>query len=730
MLWLLLKGEMTMSHRLWTYGVLFCVACSGAETGEASLTLAASPRRIAPGGTVKLTARATDAKGKDGIGEVKVSTVGVGSLSAGQSKNLEGGSADFDFTCPADDVGCTGNVTVTATWRVGAADVIGKTVVQVQAPTPDAGTMVGTDGGTTSKMDAGTVMTGDAGFTLVADKVRIFRGVGDIANLTATYSIGGARAGENILFSTDIGVLTQTDATAGVEKITIATDAAGQAKVKLAEIRVAGSGTVTAKHEASGAVVSLPVEVLSVNQIAHVGTTCAGVACNIMGIRSSGFNENAQVRFNVKTADGKPAAGIKVRFSVDNPPAGLTVSPDAVTNAAGDAVANVQSSISVGAISVTAVVIPVELQTTSPTIGIRGAKPSNQGFQLRCDKNNLDTYRSPDPTKPLAQTTGCTVQLNDRYNNPVGTGTVVRLLTEAGSVPASTNTQAYQPAGGGKEGEGRFEFNTNGRFPAVDVEPFPEISNQYPKPRSAEPSVLDGSKTRNPRDGLVTLIAFVRGEEHFSDNNNNGVRDADEPFIDQGEPFVDENDNNIWDSSEPYIDEAPTDGKWNPPNGVWDKDVTIWTVAHVLYTDASAPSNASIAPSTYNVAKGSSVVHSVFMPDLNLNRITSGSTFTVKKSGMKGSVTIEQSNTSLDGFGFGLSARELTNADGTGPCSMTTPVCRFRTLITDWSLGYVGAIRITGAAATDMTLPEANSVTTETVVRSLAAQKTIVGTVQ
>ncbi len=722
-----------MSHRLLMYGMLFCVACTGAETGEASLTLASNPRRIAPGGTVKLTARATDAKGQDGIGEVKVSTVGVGSLSAGQSKALEGGSAEFDFACPADDVGCTGNVTVTATWRVGAADVIGKTVVQVQAPAPDAGMMMNSDAGTTGKMDAGMTAVGDAGFTLLADKVRIFRGVGDIANLTATYTIGGAKAGENIVFATDIGVLTQTNAAAGVAKLTVATDAAGQAKVKLAEVGVAGVGTVTAKHEASGAMVSVGVEVLIVNQIEYVGTTCGGVACSIMGIRSSGFNENAQVRFRVRTADGKPAVGVKVKFFVDNPPQGLSVAPEDVTNAAGEVTTNVQSSISIGAITVKAVVIPGELQTVSSTIGIRGAKPSNLGFQLKCGRVNLEAFATADPTSPLQLSTKCDVQLNDRYNNPIGTGTAVRLLAESGSISASVNTQAYQPGGGNTEGSGSADFKTAGAIPK-SVAPFEADATQFPLKREREPRTqLNSGQPAifgNPRNGLVTLIAFVRGEEHFSDDNNNGKRDANEQFYDQGEPFVDNNDNNTWDTGEAYIDEAPQDGQWNGPNGIWDNDITIWTVTHILYTGFANPGLAFIEPNTFNVAKGTSSLHNVFTPDFNYNRVAPGSAVSVRKTGTKGSVALEGDGTLLDGYGFGLFARQQTNADGTGPCSPTTLVCRFRTVFTQWDNGFARSIRISGAAATDMMMPEQIEVTAETVVQKVRASVTASGTIQ
>ncbi len=722
---------MKISFRLLLSSLLLCLAsgCPSSTAAEdPTLTVSAKPRTIAADGTTVVTVTAVDSKGGAGTGEVELRTQGVGSLGAGESKALSDGKADFNFNCPAADLGCKGSVTLSASWAAAGATIKGTTTVLIQAATGvdagsngDAGVMV---------VDAGVKPTSsDAGFTVVVDRARIFKGVGDVANVTATLNVNGAIApDQEIEFSTTAGVLTLTNAAQGSALLTVKTDANGKASVKLAENGVVGIAEVKAIHKASNQTAKTVVEILGINSISHVSTTCAGASCVLIGIKGSGANETAQVKFRVQDAMNTPAKGVKVRFRVENAPGGLTISPDAVTDAAGEAVANIQSGLNVGIVSVIATVIPGELETVSPTIAIRGAKPSNRGFKVSCERVNLDVYRSNTPNVPLDLTTKCKVVLADRYNNPVGTGTTVRLNAEAGLVPNAVKIEAY-PAP--TEGTGAFTFGAlGGSFPPLDVPALASVPTQYPFARGAEPNGPNGAKTANPRDGLVTILIYVSGEEHFDDNNSNGIRDANEPFIDQGEPLLDSNDNNVWDDGEFFQDEAPFDGKWNPPNGVWDKDKNIWTIAHILYTNASAPSRAVVIPTSFNVGKGQSQLFDVYMPDFQFNRVTSGSTFSVTKTAGKGSVAVENQSLGLDGFGFTLNAQELTDAAGTGPCTPTTLVCQYRTLFGGWSNGFVGQVRLTGAALSDMTMAENATMTVSTTVRMLTAQYAVSGTIQ
>jgi hypothetical protein len=117
---------------------------------------------------------------------------------------------------------------------------------------------------------------------------------------------------------------------------------------------------------------------------------------------------------------------------------------------------------------------------------------------------------------------------------------------------------------------------------------------QYPRPSVAtgqEPARFDPARkkadgtsyTNNPRDNLVTLLAYARGEEGFHDDNGNGAWDATEPFQDLTEPFVDANDNGTWDQGELFVD-TNGNGHWDGKNGTWDGDTFIWTQERVLWT--------------------------------------------------------------------------------------------------------------------------------------------------
>ncbi len=109
----------------------------------------------------------------------------------------------------------------------------------------------------------------------------------------------------------------------------------------------------------------------------------------------------------------------------------------------------------------------------------------------------------------------------------------------------------------------------------LDVEPNEQIG---------EPSRIDNlGKTRNPRDGLGTIIAMLNGEEDFTDLNSNGVRDNGEMAIDLPEPYVDSNDNAQKDVNEFYWD-TNANSQWDYGNGDWDEDTVIWTQTKMLFT--------------------------------------------------------------------------------------------------------------------------------------------------
>lgn len=433
--------------------------------------------------------------------------------------------------------------------------------------------------------------------------------------------------------------------------------------------------------------------------IAHASTVCGTTACGIMGVSGSGFQELADVSFIVKDSAGTPVSGVDVKFELsESPPqktgflgdsAGNgTPSPTVTikTDKIGKATARVQSGVTLGVFSVKATVSPT-LQATSPAIGVRGVVPANEGFTLQCAKKNLAARSfelGPRPLKTL-----CTVTLVDRFNNPVGKPTTVNFKVEAGAIPSSVQSKAFNPTGdNADEGKASVDFSTTGTFPPSDVAPM-----------AGEP--FEG--TKNQRDGLVTVLAYVAGEETFRDNNQNGKWDPGEQFIDQGEPFVDSNDNNEWDPNETYADVAPANGKYDPPNKIWDKQTTIWTTTYVLYSGFLK--NASIVDSATSLPLNSVPLNAIkqmkaSFSDDQFNAPESGAAtvFAFSRLGTRGTATAVYEPV-LDGYGFGVT-RDLYDADNpSASCGDSASRCQRLTRFTFGPRHYLGVtVNIAGSA--------------------------------
>jgi hypothetical protein len=355
----------------------------------------------------------------------------------------------------------------------------------------------------------------------------------------------------------------------------------------------------------------------------------------------------------------------------------------------------------IGAFTLRATVRGTNVEVISPAVGVRGAKASNRGFSLQCTPINVNALSSALPPTPADVT--CTVKLVDRFGNPIGTGASVYLRSEAGAVPFAVATKAYNPAGPNPdEGTVTFTFSTTGVFPPLDVPPLAADAAQWPRVRAAEPVHMDGALVRNARDGLVTILAYIRGEEFFQDDNANGTRDGSEMFVDQGEPFVDANDSGTWESGEAYDDEAPADGQWNAPNGTWDSSTAIWTETRLLYSGfggSGAATGFRIEPAVFGpIAVGSSTVLKVYAADPNGNVPWNQAALSYTFNGSRGSLSASGQPTKVqDGFGFDIERRLISAADAKD-CTAATPICVWRFLFYTWSDGYIGDLRVLGAA--------------------------------
>lgn len=704
-------------------------ACGPQDTQEPALSITPRPRTVVQGAEIRVTVSATDGMAKAGTGSVRL-TSAAGSLVDGEEQSLDGaGQAEFTFVCAEDAAGCSGTVRLTAEWVHNGATVQSGTNVTITAR--DAGMMLedaGSDAGT-PPADGGTD-GGASSLTLRTDAGFLVAGVGDSARFTATLLLNGAPgAGETVEFSTTEGVFLLADAGLAPSYSDI-TAADGTAVARLSATSGA-SASVTVAHPASGLTATAGIPFVQVAGISFVGASCASTPtnCGLMGIAGSGFNPTAQLKFRVSDGSGRPVARVPVSFALNaQAPTGTTVEPAKITDALGEVTVNVSSGRVPGAFTVTATVDGTQFSAQSTSLGVRGAKPSNRGSIIACERNTLAAYMRTPPPLPL--TMNCTVTLQDRFGNPVGTGTAVALRTEAGGLPNNVATQAYSPTSNANEGRGTFTFSTSGTWPPADVDPFPADPTQFPFPREAEPST-GTTLVQNPRDGLVSILGYVIGEEYFSDDNLNGVWDPGEQFNDQGEPFVDRNDNNVRDIGEDYFD-ANGNEMWDGANGQWDADTYISFETRVLYVDLP---RITLSPDNFVVPRGGSQLFTVNVNDDNLNRAEFQTSFSALKTGSKGTlVTVSLVSPIADGFGFQWELRRVP-ATGTGNCDdinvATRPqICVYRNVFGTWYNPTYGALRLDGAAITDMTAAAATTVSVSATTRGLTRTGAVSGTVQ
>lgn len=666
---------------------------------EATLSLSSAKKILfANGSSTDINVSALEADGTPGAGSVTFTSLrgdlgGTGATT--DTVDLVNGRGSTKFACNKDpDIDCVGTHKITADWKGITANI---TITMQEPPGLDAGL---------AGPDASSVDTG-FGLHLKAERSIIYFAVGDSTSLTASLSRGDAGiANQTIQFSTTLGgFYIGVDGGVPTPNATmdLTTNAEGVAVVDFTGDFVAtpktGSAAITATHLQSGQVATTKVDIVGVSSVAYKSLNCpqSGATCTMLGLKGSQWNETGDVAFEVKDAANKPVVGLPVTFSfVDAPPDGTTIDNAVVsTDGTGIAKVKVRAGTTIGVVKVkaTAVAGANPKEAISPAIGIRAAKASNSNFVFTCETLNLPVYISATP--PAAYTVKCNVKLYDRYNNPIGIGATVNFKTEAGGIDTQVVTKAYVAPPGDNSGEGTatINFTSTGLFPPTDTTPLVADPGQWPYARVSEPSV--GSPVRNPRDGLVTLVAYVKGgEEYFKDDNVNGVWDPGESFIDQSTPYIDVDDSNVYESG---AGDVPIE-TYAAPNGTWDSNTTIWTEARILYT--GAPAGAIVPNAGWSVPvsnPASTVTLDVFFTDQNFNRVTAKATsFAVAHSATRGSVKLS-STSLLDNYGFDLERKLVNAADGRECVMGTTAICRWKTLFKDWYKGYIGYVTVTGA---------------------------------
>ncbi len=280
------------------------------------------------------------------------------------------------------------------------------------------------------------------------------------------------------------------------------------------------------------------------------------VSSEAIRVRGGG-EDRAVLRFGVRRngLPPDPPVALRVTLPADSD-AALSVE-SAVTDAAGEVRVDVQGGTRVGPLAVAA-----RLDDPLPPVGVQATlqvlagPPSAASLAVSCADPVLAAFLERTPWRFAAgpPSTACQATIADRFGNAVE-APQVELWAEAGEVRV---LELAMPPG-------LFTGDLLATAPPpVDVAP-------------AGPS---------PEDGLVTMVAVVRGEERFTDLDGNGVWDDGidllEPEDDRPEPYLDTNGNGTRDEDEPFRD-ANENGLWDEGNGLWDTDAEIWAATTVLW---------------------------------------------------------------------------------------------------------------------------------------------------
>lgn len=409
-----------------------------------------------------------------------------------------------------------------------------------------------------------------------------------------------------------------------------------------------------------------------------------------IGVRASGLPEQAVVTFQAKDTQARPIAGAPVTFLLTGSGSELLNPTAAITDANGMVTTTVTSGFRATTVRITAEAdsngdgIP-DIFVNSQVVGIVGAPPAFNHFSLAPARLNIAgrvTFGLEDQVS---------VYVNDRFGNAVPPQTSVSFITNAASIVNPTVT------------------NSSGIATATLL-----------------------SEGLVPPSGIVTVLAFTRGEESFLDNNGNGkfdcfpesnppchssidslgpnneLDDNPEPRIDfrplpsslEPDPakndsscpvappselcndkfdsnkpfelFVDSNGNGLFDSPPPN---ATGNGFGQGTDGEWDNNIFVWGSVPVTFSGHLVTPVA--APTFFSIPQGGSQAFTLEVHDDLLNPLVGGSTITVASavgnvSG--GTITVpdgESFNQIVDGltrFSFVLSAAD------TGPLVSTSIV--------------------------------------------------------
>ncbi len=391
---------------------------------------------------------------------------------------------------------------------------------------------------------------------------------------------------------------------------------------------------------ASGSVTVAPDTIGSIQFVSASSTA--------LGLKGTGLNQTSTVTFKVLDSSGFALPGVAVGFALSTSVGGLSLSPVTAISASDGTVRTVVSAGTVhGVVRVTATIPAVasgpnpspELSTQSNGLTVTAGLPTSGSFSISLGKaSNAPAGAAACPNVEAfginLVTVPVTVQLADRYNNPVPDGTPVAFHTDGGTIGGSCTTPLNSP------GDGACAVTWTSSNPRPGVNPTTgAIDLSYGYPFGYTPLLAAGR---------TVILATTIGEESFTDVNGTGFYQSGDPYSNLGDPYEADNELPVYQAGDYFIDFYQQQHYTGPSGsfvgitctGVTPADTcAAGTLAigasHLLVMSTSAAqirlvSNSGFQSGTpapgLNIGAGATGTISVNVADLNGNAMPAGTT--------------------------------------------------------------------------------------------------------
>jgi len=332
---------------------------------------------------------------------------------------------------------------------------------------------------------------------------------------------------------------------------------------------------------------TVSIESGELGSVAFVGADPNSIGLRGMG--GVGRTETSVVSFQVRDISGAGIAGRDVAFTLSTEVGDIQLlNETATSDSSGIVSTTVKSGTVAVPVRVNAHIIDTQVGTQSDRITISTGIPTDDGVSFSAEECwNVEALGVDGVEVQM------TVRLRDRFSNPVVDGSQVQFSTEGGMIEAECLTE------------------------------------------DSRCSVTWTSQNPRPNNGRSAVLAFLVGEESFTDVNGDGVFgqaevDAD-TLRDSGEPFRDDTESGEFDPGQDgFFFDYDNSKDWTGPNGLFDGVLCGINESEAFRNEYCGSTHAPIGAQGMIIMSGSHAY--IELSDATGNTLGSGDTFNISNS--------------------------------------------------------------------------------------------------